>query len=54
MVAYWLQAKLGLGIMVFLMAEIMTARTDVTVVDAANLCGKNTNARITVAAIAGK
>ena len=27
---------------------------DSTVVDAANLCGKNTNARITVAAIAGK
>lgn len=53
-VAHWLQAKLGLGIMVFLMAEIMTGRTYVTVVDAANLCGKNTNARITVAAIAGK
>ena len=52
--AFWLPAKLGLGIMAFLMAETMTARTDVTVVDAANLCGKNTNARITVAAIAGR
>jgi len=52
--AFWLPAKPGLGTMAFLMAETMTAKTDVIVVDVENLCGKNTAGRITVAAIAEK